>query len=55
MPKGNKRPIGEKRPDELTDDEAMEHLFSEEVREEAKRVAHKAEKPDRYKENSSHK
>lgn len=54
MPK-DKRPAEEKRPDELTDDEAMEHLFSKEVRDETKRVAHKAQKPDRNKENSSHK
>jgi hypothetical protein len=55
MPRGEKRSTEEKRPDELTDDEAMDHLFSKEVREEAKRVAHKAEKPDRNKESSSHK
>lgn len=58
MPRGKKRPTQsteEKRPDELTDDEAMDHLFSKEVREEAKRVAHKAKKPDRNRKSSSHK
>jgi hypothetical protein len=45
----------EKRPIELTDDETMEHLFSKEVRDEAKRVAQKARKADRNGNNSPHK
>jgi hypothetical protein len=44
----------EKRPIELTDDEAMEHLFSKETRDEAKRVAHDARKPDRNGKSSPH-
>ncbi len=58
MPRGKKRPkrsSEEKHPRELTDDEAMEHLFSKEVRDEAKRVAHNARKADRNGESSSHK
>ena len=47
MPRGKKRPAEEKHPRELTDDEAMEHLFSKEVRDEAKRVAQNARKADR--------
>jgi hypothetical protein len=54
MPKRKKRTI-EKRPLELTDDEAMEHLFSKEVRDEAKRVAQKARKADRNRKSSLHK
>ena len=49
-----KRPAEEKRPIELTDDEAMEKLFSKEVRDEAKRVARDARKPDRNGKNSPH-
>jgi hypothetical protein len=45
----------EKRPLELTDDEAMEHLFSKEVRDEAKRVARNAQKADRNRKSSLHK
>jgi hypothetical protein len=45
----------EKRPVELTDDEAMEHLFSKEVRDEAKRVAHNTRKADRNGKSSLHK
>ena len=55
MPRGKKRPAKEKRPVELTDDEAMEHLFSREVRDEAKRVARNARKADRNGKNSPHK
>jgi len=61
VPKGkkrSKRSSEEKRPVELTDDEAMEHLFSKEVRDEAKRVAQKAQKAqkaDINRESSSHK
>ena len=54
MARGKKRPI-EKRPVELTDDEAMEHLFSKEVRDEAKRVAQNARKADRNGKSSPHK
>jgi hypothetical protein len=53
MPRGKKRPQ-EKRPIELTDDEAMEHLFSKEVRDEAKRVAQDARKADRNGKNPPH-
>jgi hypothetical protein len=45
----------EKRPIELTDDEAMAHLFSKEARDEAKRIAHNAQKPDRNGKSWSHK
>jgi hypothetical protein len=54
MPKRTKH-SKEKRPLELTDDEAMEHLFSREVRDEAKRVARNARKADRNGKNSPHK
>ena len=54
MPKREKR-TKEKRPLELTDDEIMEHLFSKEVRDEAKRVARNARKADRNGKSSSHK
>jgi hypothetical protein len=55
MTRGKKRPAEEKHPRELTDDEVMEHLFSKEVRDEAKRVAHKARKVDRNGEKKPHK
>ena len=55
MPRGKKRSAEEKRPVELTDDEVMERLFSKEVRDEAKRVARKAQKAGRNGKNSSHK
>jgi hypothetical protein len=54
MAKRTKR-TKEKRPLELTDDEAMEHLFSKEVRDEAKRVAQNARKADRNGKSSPHK
>jgi KaiC/GvpD/RAD55 family RecA-like ATPase len=54
MARGKKRPK-EKHPVELTDDEAMEHLFSKEVRDEAKRVARNARKADRNGKRSPHK
>ena len=54
MTRGKKRPK-EKRPVEFTDDEAMEHLFSKEVRDEAKRVAQNARKADRNGNSSPHK
>ena len=54
MARGKKRPE-EKRPLDLTDDEAMEHLFSREVRDEAKRVAQNARKADRNGKHSPHK
>ncbi len=50
--KKKKRPAEEKRPIELTDDEALEHLFSKEVRDKLKEVAQKA---DRYGEKPPHK
>ena len=55
MATGKKRTTEEKHPRELTDDEALEHLFSKEVRDEAKRVAQKAQKVDRNGKSSSHK
>ena len=45
----------EKRPIELTDDEALEHLFGKEGRDEAKRVARNAQKADRNRKKSLHK
>jgi hypothetical protein len=45
----------EKHPMEQTTDEAMEHLFSKEVRDEAKRVARNARKADRNGKSSPHK
>ena len=54
MPRGKKHPK-EKRPIELTDNEVMEGLFSKEVRDEAKRVARNARKPDRNGKSSPHK
>ena len=47
-----KRPAEEKRPIDLTDDEALEHLFGKEARDKLKEVAVKA---DRNKEKSPHK
>lgn len=47
-----KRPAEEKRPIELTDDEALEHLFGKEARDRLKETARKA---DRNKEKSPHK
>ncbi len=53
MGKRKKRPAPQKkRPIELTDDEALEHLFGKEARDELKETARKA---DRYKEKSPHK
>jgi hypothetical protein len=53
MPRGKKkRPIEEKHPIELTDDEAMEHLFGKEVRDKLKEFVREA---DRKAEKSSHK
>ena len=46
-----KRPAEEKRPIELTDDEALEHLFGKEVRDKLKETARKA---DRYGKKSPH-
>jgi hypothetical protein len=45
----------EKHPIELTDDEALEHLFGKEGRDEAKRIAQNARKADRNGEKSPHK
>jgi hypothetical protein len=52
MPRGKKRPAEEKRPIELTDDEALEHLYSKEVRDKLKETAQKA---DRNRKKSPHK
>ncbi len=53
MPKGKKkRPIEEKHPIELTDDEAMEYLFGKEVRDGLKRFVRET---DRKAKKSSHK
>ncbi len=53
MPRGKKkRPAEEKHPIELTDDEALEHLFGKEARDKLKETARKA---DRNKEKSPHK
>jgi len=54
MPRRKKRPEV-KHPIELTADEAMEHLFSKEVRDEAKRIAQNARKTDRNGKNLPHK
>ncbi len=51
MARQKKRPE-EKRPIELTTDEAMERMFSKEVRDKLKEVAQKA---DRNKDKSLHK
>ncbi len=42
--RNKRRPAEEKRPIELTDDEALEHLYSKEVRDKLKEVAQKARK-----------
>ena len=58
MPRGKKRltrSSEKKHPIELTDDEALEHLFGKEGRDEAKRVARNARKADRYGKSSPHK
>ena len=52
MPRGKKRPAEEKHPMELTSDEAMEHLYSKEVRDKLKETAQKA---DRSGKKSPHK
>ena len=52
MPRQKKRPAEEKRPIDLTDDEALEHLFGKEVRDKLKETARKADKPG---EKSPHK
>ena len=53
MSKGKKkRPLEEKHPIELTDDEAMEYLFGKEVRDELKKIVREA---DRKAEKSPHK
>jgi hypothetical protein len=53
MPRGKKkrRAAEEKRPIELTDDEALEHLYSKEVRDKLKEEAQKA---DRNRKKSPH-
>ena len=51
-----KRPAEEeKRPIELTDDEALERLFGKEARDKLKETAQKARKPDTYGKKSPHK
>jgi len=55
MPEGKKRPVEEKHPLELTDDEALEYLYSKEVRGKLKEVAEKARKSDTYGKKSPHK
>ena len=53
MPRGKKKkPIEEKHPMELTNDEAIEHLFGKEVRDKLKEFVREA---DRKAEKSSHK
>ncbi len=53
MPEGKKeKPIEEKHPMELTNDEAIEHLFGKEVRDKLKEFVREA---DRKAEKSSHK
>jgi hypothetical protein len=58
MARGKKRPTRsaeEKHPMELTNDEALEHLFGKEGRDEAKRIARDARKADRNGEKPPHK
>jgi hypothetical protein len=50
-----KRLAEEKRPIELTDDEALERLFGKEARDKLKETAQKARKPDTYAKKSPHK
>jgi hypothetical protein len=52
MPRRKKRPVEEKHPIELTDDEALGHLYSKEVRDKLKEEAQKA---DRNRKKSPHK
>ena len=47
-----KRPTKEKRPIDLTDDEALEHLFGKEARD---KLREEAQKADRNREKSPHK
>ena len=44
MPRQKKRPAEVKRPIDLTDDEALEHLFGKEARDKLKETARKADK-----------
>ena len=53
MPK-KKKPIEEKHPTELTDDEAMEWMFGKEAKNKLKEIARKARKPDTNGEKSPH-
>ncbi len=56
MTRGKKRrPAEEKRPIELTDDEALERLFGKEARDQLKETARQARKPDTYGKKSPHK
>jgi hypothetical protein len=51
-----KRPAEEeKRPIELTDDEALGKLFGKEARDKLKETAHQARKSDTYRKKSPHK
>ena len=54
MPRRKKKPIEEKHPIELTDDEAMEWMFGKEARDRLKETARKARKPDTYGKKSPH-
>lgn len=54
MPKRKTKPIEEKHPIELTDDEAMEWMFGKVARDKLKEVAHEARKPDTYGKKSTH-
>ncbi len=53
--RNKRRPAEEKRPIELTDDEALEHLFGKEARDKLKETARRARKPDTYGKKSPHK
>jgi len=52
MGRRKKRPADEKRPIELTDDEALERLFGKEARDKLKEVAQRA---DKYGKRAPHK
>ena len=52
MARQKKRPVEERHPMELTDDEALEHLYSKEIRDKLKETAQKA---DRNRKKSPHK
>ena len=54
MPRRKKKPIEEKHPTELTDDEAIEWMFGKEAKDKLKEVAQKARKSDTYGKKSPH-